>query len=483
MLSGVRLVRPKIGKTLAKFLKIWVFISIFCLKAFPNTAYALTSMDACAAQPECAAALGSELTPTVAAPTGTGFGASTLSTTTAIGTTGASVQAVGKVAVVSAVGGYAIWHYWNQANNEQAQNKAKERYCAANPGDLVCGFAWNVTGQGLANGRPNCQPSGVFYPRTLYATSISFSSSIFTEGPFQNCPKDIVVLDGQLSPNNFFAGDTGTTTKISDPPQWKDWPQQKRDAAVRLLNDSDWRGFITSMLQGGLLDPGDQINAPTIVIPGQETDDPNTPADERLLKKESGFFTFLGNPDFDKDGIPDTTDPDDDNDRVPDASDLDPHNSNVPSPPPGASGGSSGSGGSGGSGDPQDPGAEVTPEDLKEIQRIVDSHENLKCVECAQEIEDYLKGRNIRGKRIMLKTPRKTDNLMFDDSLPEGPYGPVAISENGYHEGVEISVNGQRRVFDNHHLDGVPYDEWKGNFMFDSKYRFGESLIDDSYNF
>ncbi|MEH2288867.1 hypothetical protein [Nostoc sp.] len=58
-------------------------------------------------------------------------------------------------------------------------------------------------------------------------------------GYYQGCPKDIVVLDGQLSPDNFFAGGTGTTTKISDPPQWKDWSQQKRNTAINLLNNSD----------------------------------------------------------------------------------------------------------------------------------------------------------------------------------------------------------------------------------------------------
>jgi hypothetical protein len=51
-----------------------------------------------------------------------------------------------------------------------------------------------------------------------------------------------------------------------------------------------------------------------------------------------------------------------------------------------------------GSVDPQDPGAEVTLEVLQDIGNIVNSfkpEQNLKCVECAQTIENYLKRRNI----------------------------------------------------------------------------------------
>ena len=66
---------------------------------------------------------------------------------------------------------------------------------------------------------------------------------------------------------------------------WKDWPQEKRSAAVASLTNSDWQGFITSMPEGGRLNRPDILNAPIIVIPGQEVDDPNTPIDERIAKK------------------------------------------------------------------------------------------------------------------------------------------------------------------------------------------------------
>ncbi len=85
-----------------------------------------------------------------------------------------------------------------------------------------------------------------------------------------------------------------------------------------------------SMPAGGVLDPVDKINADAIVIPEQETDDPNTPADERLLRKEEGFFTPPGIPDFDKDGFSDESDPDDDNNRTLEPLDPAPRNPSVP---------------------------------------------------------------------------------------------------------------------------------------------------------
>ncbi|GAA6622625.1 papain fold toxin domain-containing protein [Scytonema sp. NUACC26] len=474
--------RPQIRKSLAEFLKIWLFVWIFLLKAFPNTAYAfiINSRDACAAQPACAAAIASELAPVVAAPTGTGFGASTLSTTTAIGTTAASVQAVGKVAVVVGAvgGGYAVWHYWNQGNNEQAQNKAKERYCQANPTDSVC-HGFSLAGQGQYQ---DCYPDGLHWEFTAYGGSYSYQT-IFNGNPPHgaNCYWDVIYIDGQFF--TAFKPGTWIVQELQQTP-WKDWPQEKRDAAVGLLEPSDWGNFIKSMPQGGLLEPGDTLDANKIVIPGLETDDPNTPEDDRPLRILPGIYTMPGNPDFDDDGLPDTTDPDDDNDGVPDASDLDPHNSNVPSPPTSASGGSSGSGDTGGSGDPGGSGAEVTPQVLQDISDIVNSfkpEQNLKCVECAQKIEDYLKGRNIRGERIKLDTPKTTDrnDLIIDDSVSANE----AIADNGHHEGIEIKINEEKMVFDNHHPGGVPTEQWKSNLTFFGKEFLNEDFEEKRYRF
>lgn len=76
------------------------------------------------------------------------------------------------------------------------------------------------------------------------------------------------------------------------------------------------------MPEGGRLNPGDRLDAPVIVLPGLDTDDPNTPVDERLTEKIPRDWTFRGLPnrDFDRDGTPDTSDPEPQNPNVPVAS-------------------------------------------------------------------------------------------------------------------------------------------------------------------
>ncbi len=145
---------------------------------------------------------------------------------------------------------------------------------------------------------------------------------------------------------------------------------------------------------------------------------------------------------------------------------------------------SGGSGEPGGSGDPQDPGAEVTPEVLQDIGNIVNSfkpEQNLKCVECAKKIEDYLKGRNIHGERIKLETPKTTvrNDLIIDDSISTNE----AIADNGHHEGIEIKINREKMVFDNHHPDGVPTEQWKNNLTFYGKEFLTEDFEEKRYRF
>ncbi|MEH2288866.1 YwqJ-related putative deaminase [Nostoc sp.] len=107
------------------------------------------------------------------------------------------------------------------------------------------------------------------------------------------------------------------------------------------------------MPEGGRLNPGDKVNAPTVIIPGQAEDDPNTPADERLLKKQPGFFTNPGRDDFDYDA-----------DKTADASDPEPQN---PSVPTASSGSSDPSSTSPDFNEPLDTSQEPRPEPLSEI--------------------------------------------------------------------------------------------------------------------
>lgn len=467
--------RSKTKKSVSRLVGIWTFLLLFiCKGIFPKPAYAfLSSLDACAANPECAAAVSSELAPAVSAPTGAGFGASTLSTTTAAGATTSSVQGVAEISVAARLGTLGILYYWNQSQNEQAQNKAREKYCAANLSDPLCVYPGSYTVSVLAYTQHYANPS-------IYSTpDCSVPGGDMSTG-WEDIDLYVFADGGQkvlvISTVDWNPWTSATISSIVEctPPGsvlWKDWPQGKRDEAVRLLNPSDWQGLINSMPEAGVLNPGDKINAPTIVIPGEQTDDPNTPADERLLRKEHGFFNFPGNPDFDKDGIPDASDIDDDNDGTPDSSDPQPHNPNVPTA-------------SGGSPNPGDSGEEVTPEVVQDIRDIVNSYkpnENFKCVQCADKIEDYLKEQNIHGRRIKLDTPRQTraDDYILDDSLA----GSEAIATNGHHEGIAIRINGEEKVFDNHHPDGVPTEQWKENLVFDSKIRFGASFRETGYLF
>ncbi|MEH1898217.1 MAG: hypothetical protein V7K94_23540 [Nostoc sp.] len=87
--------RLTINKSVYKSIGIWTFLLLFILKGvFPEPAYALSSLDACAVQPECAEAIGLELSSTIAAPTAEAAGTTAISTTTATGSTTSSVEAV-----------------------------------------------------------------------------------------------------------------------------------------------------------------------------------------------------------------------------------------------------------------------------------------------------------------------------------------------------------------------------------------------------
>ena len=109
---------------------------------------------------------------------------------------------------------------------------------------------------------------------------------------------------------------------------------------------------------------------------------------------------------------------------------------------------------------------EITAEKILEIKAIVDRYENFKCVECASNIKDYLTSQGIHGKRIKLYTGEAIgwNGNIYDDSVPG-----EAISVNGRHEGIAIVINNVETVFDNHHSDGLPRDEWIANLQFHDK--------------
>lgn len=113
-------------------------------------------------------------------------------------------------------------------------------------------------------------------------------------------------------------------------------------------------------------------------------------------------------------------------------------------------------------------------EQILEIRAIASTFKNLKCVECAQAIQDYLVSQGISGKRIKLYTGTTLgrDSYIYDDSVSSGE----AISVNGRHEAIAIIINQVEIVFDNHHPDGLPRNEWMANLLFCSKLYYGEDF-------
>lgn len=97
----------------------------------------------------------------------------------------------------------------------------------------------------------------------------------------------------------------------------------------------------------------------------------------------------------------------------------------------------------------------------QEIGKIIRTkyNENLQCVPCANAIKKYLRNLRIPGRRIKLDTPKLVesfDDFIMDNSLP----GDEAISNNGHHEGIGIAIDTEEIVFDNHHPEGVPIEQW-----------------------
>jgi hypothetical protein len=90
-------------------------------------------------------------------------------------------------------------------------------------------------------------------------------------------------------------------------------------------------------------------------------------------------------------------------------------------------------------------------------------------------MKKYLKSQKIPGKHIKLYTGSQLDRNagIWDDSVG------LRISENGRHEGIAIDMGGVEMVFDNHHPNGVPKEEWLKSLVFDAKIFEGREFIID----
>jgi hypothetical protein len=310
----------------------------------PFLAGASSTLDACALNLECLAAVGSELAPAVAAPDVGGTIAVIATTENGKKTISETVAGVAVVEDIglSGVLGYRIWQL---EQNIKAQEKAKQRYCEAYPTDVVCpkqlsGIPYRITGD-IYYESPSATIVGdywqtVFKPWTYHIDSINNSGpyqpygpihatyiqltphpeygklagATYAQQPAENYEWRLIVSWGDpANVQTWISG--GDWTRPGQPPKllnlkvfplngepepsglpWKDWPQEKRSIAIAALKEPDWQEFIKSMPEGRRLNPGDRLDAPVIVLPGLDKDDPNTPIDERLTRKLPGSLTI-----------------------------------------------------------------------------------------------------------------------------------------------------------------------------------------------
>ncbi len=104
-------------------------------------------------------------------------------------------------------------------------------------------------------------------------------------------------------------------------------------------------------------------------------------------------------------------------------------------------------------------------EQLDNIRQIAAKYGNFQCVPCSEEIQQYLKAVQIRGKLIKIST--KINKLPFSIiTNPRGSDRPIAT--NGFHQGVVIAVETESgavdKVFDNIYPEGILKEDWLNSF-------------------
>jgi len=206
------------------------------------------------------------------------------------------------IAAPIVVGGFVIgaaYYYWSQEQSEQAQIKAEEKYCSANPGEQLCDVPPPFTGgqlpvpyhykfhetvhyrrsgypdklvthhyrswqpapgtiRSLAKTYPTGYWGGGYPPDGYDVTWISLNGgggNNQTRGVvYEYSTGDPISWDEHMyiySNNNAEKGwisdlvcadglpDNGGNLPSSSSLDWKDWPQDKRQAATNLLKDDD----------------------------------------------------------------------------------------------------------------------------------------------------------------------------------------------------------------------------------------------------
>jgi hypothetical protein len=354
-------VRAKQGIAVSRYIGAFVFLLLLVKDFFPTAALAFTSANSCFKDTACRILLQEAFRSSVKAPLDTDSGnAEPINVIDSSGVAKTSVNGfAGLAMVVGPSPAYATFHYWDQVTNGLAQNKAREKYCTANPNDLVCvpfaggqcegmgyEYGWEaevVGSDGTNYGYTGNTAGNRYWSYAVWGPIrgiriVDNTIEVLARGPYYRHPTpNLVWVTGYSTWHPYTLRNArfrnilrwdGSADNCGNPPPlaWKDWPQAKRDAAVALLTDSEWQRLANSMPEGVRLAPGDTVIAKDIVIPGQDLDNPDTLGDDSQLKTVPGQHTKIPYPDNDHDTNPDSSDPDDDDDGIPDTDDARPLN-------------------------------------------------------------------------------------------------------------------------------------------------------------
>ena len=95
-----------------------------------------------------------------------------------------------------------------------------------------------------------------------------------------------------------------------------------------------------------------------------------------------------------------------------------------------------------------------------QVVKIATRFRLFECVECAATIRQFLIAQHIPGKQINLFTgsTQKPFCNIYCDRLQQN------ISFNGRHIAISIAIDGQERIFDNVHPQGISRVDWINSF-------------------
>jgi hypothetical protein len=128
---------PKLQTLIYQFFPLYLLTVLCQILLSQAPASAGSSANSCFKNPECVRQVFPELAKSVTAPTDAGYGSSTITTG------GLSIKAVAPVAIVTVGVGGGAWYYWNESQNQKAQELAQQKfyatYCQEPSKNRLCG--------------------------------------------------------------------------------------------------------------------------------------------------------------------------------------------------------------------------------------------------------------------------------------------------------------------------------------------------------